>query len=242
MAPIESEGRTVAEAVEAALLKSGLRRDQVEITVTDEGSTGFMGLGAKPAKVRLTEKRWGPDSPAPSPTARTPQRAPARNPRHVNIVRPLSLDRHVSCGSVRHQDTRFETLAAVQACRHPHLTAAVGDVDVAIRRGSDIFRRIRLVDGDRARNIIHRDSGIQSRQQRPIFQTFNHINHPATIVHRSALPTRSSRCESVRLPLSAEGFQDSTDHHTAKLGKPHLTNPSDESGTSCISVSTSSSA
>lgn len=81
MKPIESEGRTVAEAVESALLKSGLRRDQVEITVTQEGSTGFMGLGAKPAKVRLTEKRWGPDSPAPAPSApaRAPSRAPLRN-------------------------------------------------------------------------------------------------------------------------------------------------------------------
>jgi len=82
MSPIESEGRTVAEAVEAALRQSGLRRDQVEITVTDEGSTGFMGLGVKPAKVRLTEKRWGPDSPAPAaPTtpSRIAQRPPIRN-------------------------------------------------------------------------------------------------------------------------------------------------------------------
>lgn len=81
MTPIESEGRTVAEAVEAALLKSGLRRDQVEITVTEEGSTGFMGLGAKPAKVRLTKKHWGPDSPAPAPSApqRPAQRAAIRN-------------------------------------------------------------------------------------------------------------------------------------------------------------------
>ncbi len=63
MEPIETEGRTVAEAVEAALRKSGLRRDQVEVTVTEEGSVGFMGLGTKPARVRLTEKRWGPDSP-----------------------------------------------------------------------------------------------------------------------------------------------------------------------------------
>lgn len=82
MEPIESEGRTVAEAVEAALARSGLRRDQVEITVTQEASSGFMGLGAKPAKVRLTEKRWGPESPAPAPTAapRAPQRAPSRGP------------------------------------------------------------------------------------------------------------------------------------------------------------------
>ena len=79
MEPIESEGRTVAEAVEAALRKSGLRRDQVEITVTQEGSTGFMGLGAKPAKVRLTEKRWGPDSPAPIAPPRAAARPPIRN-------------------------------------------------------------------------------------------------------------------------------------------------------------------
>lgn len=75
METIETEGRTVAEAVETALRKSGLRRDQVEVTVTQEGSAGFMGLGAKPARVRLTEKRWGPDSPAGLPPA--PRRAPA---------------------------------------------------------------------------------------------------------------------------------------------------------------------
>ncbi len=79
MAPIESEGRTVSEAVEAALLKSGLRRDQVEITVMQEGSSGFMGIGAKPAKVRLTEKRWGPDSPAPAPAPKAAPRPPIRN-------------------------------------------------------------------------------------------------------------------------------------------------------------------
>ncbi|MBI5246529.1 MAG: Jag N-terminal domain-containing protein [Elusimicrobia bacterium] len=82
MQPIESEGRNVAEAVEAALSASGLRRDQVEITVLQEGSAGFMGLGSKPARVRLTEKRWGPDSPvaAPSAPAKTPSRAPSRAP------------------------------------------------------------------------------------------------------------------------------------------------------------------
>ena len=83
MQPIENEGRTVAEAVEAALKTSGLRRDQVEITVLDEGAQGFLGLGAKPARVRLTEKRWGPDSPAPSPAPAKPVSAPrpARPPR-----------------------------------------------------------------------------------------------------------------------------------------------------------------
>ena len=76
MQPIESEGRTVAEAVEAALSQNGLRREQVEVTVIQEGSLGFMGLGAKPARVRLTEKRWGEGPPAVSKPAPPPSRPP----------------------------------------------------------------------------------------------------------------------------------------------------------------------
>jgi spoIIIJ-associated protein len=82
MQPIEIEGRTVAEAVEAALKQHGLRREQVEVTVLEEGSTGFMGIGAKPARVRIAEKRWGEgpvavSKPAPPP-ARPPRPAPQR--------------------------------------------------------------------------------------------------------------------------------------------------------------------
>ncbi|MDE2489677.1 MAG: Jag N-terminal domain-containing protein, partial [Elusimicrobia bacterium] len=80
MEPIESEGRTVAEAVEAALQKSGLRREQVEVQVLQEASSGFMGLGAKPARVRLSEKRWGPGAPPPPPPAPKPASRPAARP------------------------------------------------------------------------------------------------------------------------------------------------------------------
>lgn len=80
MDPIEIEGPTVADAVENALKASGLRRDQVEIAVLQEESAGFMGLGAKPARVRLTEKRWGPGAPAGEPLAPRADRAPRREP------------------------------------------------------------------------------------------------------------------------------------------------------------------
>ncbi len=87
MQPIETEGKTVKDAIDAALRECGLRRDQVEITVIQESSGGFMGIGAKPAKVRLTEKRWGPDSPAsaqpaprPAPQSRPSRPAPSRTP------------------------------------------------------------------------------------------------------------------------------------------------------------------
>jgi len=83
MQPIEIEGRTVAEAVEAALKQSGLRRDQAEITVIDEGAAGILGFGAKPARIRLSEKRWGEgpvaqNAPAPKPVAAPRPARPAR--------------------------------------------------------------------------------------------------------------------------------------------------------------------
>ncbi len=58
MAPqyIEREGRTPEEALELALKELGVTRDQVIVKVLSEGSKGILGLGAKPAKVRVTLK------------------------------------------------------------------------------------------------------------------------------------------------------------------------------------------
>lgn len=112
MNPIEIEGRTVAEAVETAVRQSGLRRDQVEIAVLQEESSGFMGLGAKPARVRLTEKRWGPDSPA-APAAPPAPSRPARAPR----PEPRSAPRPVRREEPRREKPRREAPRA--AAPHP---------------------------------------------------------------------------------------------------------------------------
>ncbi|MDX6770376.1 MAG: Jag N-terminal domain-containing protein, partial [Elusimicrobiota bacterium] len=78
MTPIEAEGKTVADAVEAALKQSGLRRDQVEVDVLQEPVAGVLGFGAKPARVRVTEKRWGPGSAPPIPAKPLPAARPER--------------------------------------------------------------------------------------------------------------------------------------------------------------------
>jgi spoIIIJ-associated protein len=85
MEPIESEGKTVAEAVDSALRKLGMRRDEVEVQILQEASGGFLGLGAKPARVRLTEKLWG--EPSASGSAAAPPAAPARKP--IGGTRPV---------------------------------------------------------------------------------------------------------------------------------------------------------
>lgn len=77
MEQIESEGKTLSEAVESALRKLGLRRDQVEVQIIQEASAGFLGMGAKPARVRLSGKLWGePASPSGEPATQPP--APRR--------------------------------------------------------------------------------------------------------------------------------------------------------------------
>ena len=83
MKEIEIEGKTVTMAVEKGLAEIGLRRDQVEVEVLVEASPGFLGLGAKMARVRITEKIWGdaaPDAPSRPPSAegRPPRTAEGR--------------------------------------------------------------------------------------------------------------------------------------------------------------------
>ena len=49
-------GATVEEAIRTGLAEMSLERDQVEVEIVDEGSRGILGIGARPAHVRLTPK------------------------------------------------------------------------------------------------------------------------------------------------------------------------------------------
>ncbi len=55
------EGNTVEEAVAGALRELELAADEVEVTILDRGSKGFLGLGSRPARVRVESRsRIGP--------------------------------------------------------------------------------------------------------------------------------------------------------------------------------------
>ncbi|MDT8903354.1 RNA-binding cell elongation regulator Jag/EloR [Anaeroselena agilis] len=54
MTSVEKTGKTVDEAVEAAIAELGVSRDQIEYEVLEEPSKGLFGfLGGKPARVRV---------------------------------------------------------------------------------------------------------------------------------------------------------------------------------------------
>lgn len=56
-------GPTIEAAIQAGLAQLGVPREAVEIEVLDPGSPGFLGIGAREARVRLTVRR-PPELPA----------------------------------------------------------------------------------------------------------------------------------------------------------------------------------
>lgn len=53
---VESVGKTVEEALEAALKELNLKKEEVDYTVLIEPKKGFLGFGKKEAKILVTPK------------------------------------------------------------------------------------------------------------------------------------------------------------------------------------------
>ena len=53
----EKWGKDIDEAVELALIDLKVSREDVEVTVLEEPTKGFLGIGAKLAKVKVEKKK-----------------------------------------------------------------------------------------------------------------------------------------------------------------------------------------
>lgn len=58
MSYIDVTGKTEEEAIQSALAQLGMERDDVSVEILERPKSGFLGMGAKPARVRVT---YGPD-------------------------------------------------------------------------------------------------------------------------------------------------------------------------------------
>lgn len=150
MKEIEMEAKTVAEAVELALKKLELRREQVEVQILQEPSSGFIGFGAKPARVRLTEKRWGaslppldprrgpmprrsgdyPPAELPSPSNGRSERQPRRDPQ----------PRRQSAPAKEKPQARPQTQPSAARKEEPVLTQQ--QIDAASERSRELLGKI----------------------------------------------------------------------------------------------------
>ena len=62
---IESTGKSEEAAIEAALQKLGMDRDEVSVEILERAKSGFLGIGSCPAKVKVSDE--APDEPEERP-------------------------------------------------------------------------------------------------------------------------------------------------------------------------------
>ena len=75
---LEKSARTEDEAIAAALAELGLDRDDVSVEIVERAKSGFLGIGASPAVIRVSyEAEDEPEAPAAAPKAEAPA-APAK--------------------------------------------------------------------------------------------------------------------------------------------------------------------
>lgn len=73
---ITVKGKTEDEAIASALRKLNLQRDDVSVELLERARTGFLGIGASPAVVKVTYE--APDEPAEEAPAAAPKPAPVK--------------------------------------------------------------------------------------------------------------------------------------------------------------------
>ena len=90
---IVTTGKTIDLAIEAALTQLGLDRDSVSVQVLQQAKSGFLGIGAQPAKVQVTYEAPDPVPEAPkvalSAASRSkPKTKPAAPEKKPEVVKP----------------------------------------------------------------------------------------------------------------------------------------------------------
>ena len=86
---LEATGENRDAAVENALEQLGLERDDVSVEVLEIGKKGFLGIGATPARVRVTYE--APDIPAAKPEVKREERKPAPKARTYTVKKGDTL-------------------------------------------------------------------------------------------------------------------------------------------------------
>ena len=82
---LEKSGRTEDDAINAALRELGMDRDDVSVEIIERAKSGFLGIGASPAVVRVSYE--APDeAPAEVPAAPKAEDAPAAAPADEAVI------------------------------------------------------------------------------------------------------------------------------------------------------------
>ena len=165
---LEKSGRTEDDAINAALKELGLDRDDVSVEIVERAKSGFLGIGASPAVVRVSYE--APDEkPAPAPagapakSAESAAPAPADEPAEYAAIRAFLtglLDRMGVKADIAiaprenggiNVDLSGSNMGAIIGRRGETLDAIQHLTNYAVNRGSDTHLHI-SVDAENYRS------------------------------------------------------------------------------------------
>lgn len=119
---LEKSGRTEDEAVAAALAELGMDRDDVSVTVVERAKSGFLGIGASPAVVRVEYE--APDEPAPEAEAKPAEGAPAQDYPEIRAFLTGLLERMGTKADI--EITARDSKGVVVNLSGPNMGAVIG--------------------------------------------------------------------------------------------------------------------
>lgn len=157
---VEAEGSSIDDAIERALAKLGVARDQVDIEVLGNSTKGLFGLGGKKAKVRATLRApisFADVAETDAPRGDSPPRRPARqrrpeSPRRAPVRRETA--RRETSGERPADDIDPDTLETARAVLEQTVQLIGTEATVAVVR-DDLGTTLRI-DGDESGLLIGR--------------------------------------------------------------------------------------
>jgi spoIIIJ-associated protein len=145
-ATLEIIAPTVPDAIEKGLAELGLEDTQVDVEVLDEGGTGFLGLGGRQARIRLTVK----DEAAKKGSPRRPREAVAPLSA-TDADNMLSITKATVEELLRHMSVRATVEVTFAQPDEPGQPAPVmvsvegGDLSFLIGRQAETLNALQLV-------------------------------------------------------------------------------------------------
>ena len=195
---IESTGKSEEAAIEAALQKLGMDRDEVSVEVLERAKSGFLGIGSCPAKVKVTYE--APDEPeTPAPVGEVAA-APVAEP--VKEEKPAPVVEAEAPAAAPAQGEKAEQIDAFLTGLLSHMGAAAKPV---IKMDENGTYQVELVGQDLGGLIGRRGETLDAIQQLTGYAV-NHGQSKRVRIHVDAEGYRAKREESLqRLAVKVAG-------------------------------------
>ncbi len=136
---VEMTGKTVDEAIEAALLALHLSKERCTIEIIEEPSKGFFGIiGKRAAKVRVTAK----ETPLPDKKAAATDHTLRDLSKPTAVHEDAITDREVSYSGEKSKvlDQQHDKKPPASSCRYTTLNLA--DVALSLKKAEDFLQQI----------------------------------------------------------------------------------------------------